>query len=118
MLAAEHLLDFGGVHLRLEAVEAALEIGKHLFALLRPFEQHAEVVDLLGETVAQLDVFGEPSLALEGLLRVGLVVPEIRRRDFQLELRELPGIVSIVKDSSASRKPASAGRRNGGSNRR
>jgi hypothetical protein len=86
--------------------------------LLRPLEQHADVVDFLGETVAQLDVFGEPALPLQRLLGVGLVVPEVGRRDLQFELRELSGIVSLVKDSSASRMPASAGRWNGGSDRR
>jgi hypothetical protein len=106
VLAAEHLLDLGGLDLRLEAIEPALQVGNHIFALLGPLEQHADVVNLLGEAVAQLDVFGEPALALQGLLRVGLVVPEVRRSDLQFELREFPGIVSVVKDSSASRMPA------------
>jgi len=35
----------------------------------------------------QLEVLGETALALEGLLRLGLVVPEIRRRDLLFELR-------------------------------
>ena len=106
VLAAEHLLDFGGLDLRLERVERALQVGGHVLALLRPFEQHADVVDLLGEAVAELDVFGEPALALQRLLRVGLVVPEVRRGDLQFELRQLSGIVRLVKDSSASRMPA------------
>jgi hypothetical protein len=106
VLAAEHLFDFSGFHLRFDSVERALQIGGHVLALLRPFEQHTQVVDLRGEAVAQLDVLREPPLPLECLLRVGLVVPEIRRPDFQFELRQFSGIVRMVKDSSASRRPA------------
>jgi hypothetical protein len=54
---------------------------------LRPFEQHAEIVDLLGQAGNELEVFGEPPLALEGLLRFGLVVPEIGRGNLLFELR-------------------------------
>jgi hypothetical protein len=54
---------------------------------MRPFEQHADVVDLLGEAVALLDVLGDPALALQRLLRLGLVIPETLRRDLSFELR-------------------------------
>jgi len=53
---------------------------------LRPLEQDADVIDLLGEAIAELEVFGEPPLALQGLLRFGLVVPEGRRGDLPFEL--------------------------------
>ena len=49
--------------------------------ILFPKDQDADVVDLLGEAVAELDVFGQPPLALEGFLGLGLVVPEVGRRD-------------------------------------
>jgi hypothetical protein len=86
VLAAEHLLGFGGIDLRFERIERALEIAGHVLAGARPFEQHPEVIDFLGEAVAQLEVFGETPLPLEGLLRLGLVVPEIRRADLAFEL--------------------------------
>ena len=65
----------------LENVKGAAEIGGHVFAALRPLEQDAKVVDFLGQAVAQLDVLGKTALTLEGLLRCGLVVPEIGRGD-------------------------------------
>jgi hypothetical protein len=86
VLAAEHLLGFGGVDLRLEGVDRLLEIGADVLTALRPFEQDAEVVGFLGQAVAQLDVFGEAALPLQGFLRLGLVVPEIRRGDLSFEL--------------------------------
>jgi hypothetical protein len=86
VLAAEHLLGFSRLDLRFERVERFLEVGGHVFARLRPLEQDADVVDFLGKAVAQLDIFGQPALALQGLLRLGLVVPEIRRGDLLLEL--------------------------------
>jgi hypothetical protein len=87
VLAAEHLLGFGGVHLRVERVERAPEIGDHVLAALRPFEQDADVVNLAGKAVAQLEVLGEAALPLQRLLRLGLVVPEIWRGDSLFELR-------------------------------
>jgi hypothetical protein len=53
---------------------------------MRPLEQHADVVDLFRNTVAKLEVFREPTLALARLLRLRLVVPEIGRRDLPFEL--------------------------------
>jgi len=87
VLAAEHLLGFDGIDLRFERVERLRQIRRDLFAAAGPFEQHADVVDLLAEAVALLEVFGEAALPLEGLLRLGLVVPEIRGGDAAFELR-------------------------------
>jgi hypothetical protein len=86
VLAGQHFLGLGRVHLRFERVQRARQIRDHVLAALRPFEEHADVVDLPGQAVAELDVFGEPALALQRFLRLGLVVPEIRRRDFLFEL--------------------------------
>jgi hypothetical protein len=87
VFAAQHLLGFCGIDLRLDRVERALEISGHVLTRLRPFEQHAEVVDLFREAVAQLDVFRETALPLQGLLRFGLVVPETGVGDLAFELR-------------------------------
>jgi hypothetical protein len=81
VLAAEHLLGFSGVDLRFERVERFLQIRDNFLALLCPFDEHADVVDLLGEALAQFDVFGKTPLPLQRLLRVGLVVPEAGRGD-------------------------------------
>jgi hypothetical protein len=86
VLATEHLLGFGRVNLRLERIERRFEIRGDVFPALRPFDQNADVVDLLGQAVAQLEIFGEPPLTLQGLLRFRLVFPEGRRRDLLFEL--------------------------------
>jgi hypothetical protein len=54
---------------------------------VRPLEQHAEVVDLLGQAGHQLEVFGEPALTLQGFLRCRLIVPEAGRGNLLFELR-------------------------------
>ena len=70
----------------LRIIERTLQIGFHRLSTLRPFEQHADVVHLLAEAVALLEIFGETALPLQRLLRLGLVVPEIRRGDLLFEL--------------------------------
>jgi len=87
VLAAEHLLRLDGVDLRLERIEGARQVAGDVLAAARPFEQDADVVDLLAEAVALLEIFGKAALPLEGLLRFGLVVPEIGGGDAAFELR-------------------------------
>jgi hypothetical protein len=81
VFAAEHLFGFRGVDLLLERVEGLGQIGGDVFTTLRPFEEYADVVDFLGEAVAELDVFRKTALPLQRLLRLGLVVPEVGRGD-------------------------------------
>jgi hypothetical protein len=64
VLAAKHLLRLSRVDLLFEGVEGLGQIAGHILAALRPFEQDTDVVDLLGEAVAKLNVFGETSLPL------------------------------------------------------
>jgi hypothetical protein len=52
VLATEHLLGFRRVNLRLERIERRFEIRGDVFPALRPFDQDADVVDLLGQAVA------------------------------------------------------------------
>jgi hypothetical protein len=87
VLAAKHLLGLGGFNLLLERIQRPLEIGGDVFPALHPLEQDAEIVDLLGEAVAQFEVLGETALTLQRLLCFGLVVPEIRGGDLLFELR-------------------------------
>ena len=106
MLAAEHLLDLGGLDLGVELVEAALQVGDHVLAGAGPFDQHAEVGDAAAERVAQLRVLAQAAAALQGALRLLLVLPEVRRRDARFEGCDLAGVGGPVKDSSAGRWPA------------
>jgi len=87
VLAAEHLLGFDRIDLRFECIERARQVAADILAAARPFEQDADVVDLLREAVALLEIFGQAALPLEGLLCLGLVVPEIGGGDAAFELR-------------------------------
>jgi hypothetical protein len=86
VLAAKHLLGFGGFDLLLEHIERLLQVGGDLLAALCPLEQDTDVVNLLGKAVAEFEILSQATLALQGLLRFGLVVPEVRGRDFLFEL--------------------------------
>jgi hypothetical protein len=87
VLAAEHLPGLDGIDLRFERIERLHQVSRHVLAALTPFEQDADVVDLLAKAVALLEIFGEASLALEGFLGFSLVVPEIGGGDPAFELR-------------------------------
>ena len=81
VFTAEHFLGFRGVDLLFERIEGLGQVGGDLFTALRPLEQYADVIGFLGKAVAQLDVFRQAALALQRLLRLGLVVPEVGRGD-------------------------------------
>ena len=118
VLAAQHLLDFAGIDLGFERVERPGQVGGHVLTGLRPFDEHAGVVDPLLEGIAQLDVLAQALTAAQRHLGFGLVVPEVGRGDARLEAAQLFVEASGVKDSSAGRRPASAGRWNDGSDHR
>jgi hypothetical protein len=113
VLATEHLLDLGAFHLTLEIVQRRLQIGAHVFALLRPFEQDTKVVDLLDQRIAQLEILGNAAPPLQRFLRLGLVFPEIRSGDAGLELGQLADGMRRVKDSSADLERVSRDLRSG-----
>ena len=80
VLAAEHLLDLAGLHFLLERVERLTELGVDRLARLGPFDEHGEIVALLLERRHQLVVLLQATAALQDLLRVRLIFPEIGRR--------------------------------------
>jgi hypothetical protein len=89
VLAAQHLLDLAGLDLLRERVEGLRELGIHGLARLRPLDQHREVVALFRERHDQVAVLFQAAAALQYFLRLGLVLPEIRRRRARLEARQL-----------------------------
>jgi hypothetical protein len=105
VLAAEHLLDLGGLDLGFDLVETALQIGGDVLAGTGPLEEDAQVGNAPAERVTQLGVVAQAAAALQRALRFLLVLPEIRGGDARLEGRELSGIGGTVKDSSADRRP-------------
>jgi hypothetical protein len=101
VLPAEHLLDLRRLDLRLERVQRALQIGRHVLARLGPLEEHTKIVELANERIAEIDLFAQAAAPLQQLLSFGLVGPEIWRADALLDVGELLGWVRGVKDSSA-----------------
>jgi hypothetical protein len=114
VLAAEHRLDLGGIHLGFESVQRPRQIGGNALTLFRPLEQDAEVIELPLDRPAELDLVGENAPASEDLLRLALVLPEIRGREARFDGAQFAGRVRGVKESSASRGLASPGLRSGG----
>jgi hypothetical protein len=89
VLAAEHLLGFARIDLRLEVVERAREIVADRLPRLRPFDEDAEIVNASLEAAAQIAVFLETAPPLQELLRPLLVFPEIRVCDALFDAGEL-----------------------------
>src|SRR6185503_5498750 len=107
VLAAEHLAGFGGLDVLLEVVEALQQVAVDGLASLGPFDEHAEIVGAGLQRVAERELLVEPAAALQQLLRLGLILPEVGLGDAGLDAVELGTRSGCVKDSSADRKPAS-----------
>jgi hypothetical protein len=100
VLAAEHLLDFAGFHEPRELLDAVGQLAGDLFALPGPFDQDRQVVGAAAQRVDQLDLLFDAAPALQGLLRLDLVLPEVGSRRAGFYLGELFGRLRGVKDSS------------------
>ena len=104
VLAAEHLLGFTGVDLRGEIVEGAAEIVGNRLPGLGPFGENGEIFEALAQRLAEVAILFEAAAALQQLLRRGLVLPEVRRRDALFDGLQLAGGMCCVKGSSAGRR--------------
>ena len=118
VLAAEHLLDLAALDKAGELLDAVGELRDDVFPLARPVDEHAQVVRLGRERGDQLDFFLDTPAALEDLLRLDLVAPEIGRRGARFYLGELVSRACGLKDNSGDRRRASRGPDTGGSNHR
>jgi hypothetical protein len=85
VLASEHLLDLGGLNLLIEGLERLSELGVDRLPRLGPLEQDGEIVALLPQRDDQIAILLQAAAALQYLLRVGLVFPEIGRGGARLE---------------------------------
>jgi hypothetical protein len=117
-LAREHRADLGRLDVALVDVDAGLQIAQHVLALPRPIEEDRQVVGLLAQRLGQRAVVLDLAAALQDLLRVGLVLPEIRRRDGRLDLGQLALQPRFVKAPSADQRRGTTGRRSCGRVRR
>jgi hypothetical protein len=106
VLAAEHLLDLGGLDLLVERVERLGELGVDRLPRVGPFEQDGEVVAPLLERGEQIAILLEPSATLQDLLRLGLILPEVGCGGARFEARQLLVGSSGFKDSSGGLRHA------------
>src|SRR5688572_22414034 len=118
VLAAEHLLDLAALDETGELIEAVSQLRSDVFPLARPVEQHAQVIGLRLERGDELDLFLDAPAALEGFLRLDLIVPEVRGGGARLYLGELVLGACGFKDNSGDRRPASRDPDSGGSSHR
>jgi hypothetical protein len=109
VLAAQHLARLGGLDVSLELVEAARQIPVDGFTRLGPLDQDGQVVRAPLQGVGEVQFFFEAAAPLQQLLRLTLVVPEVRLGDAGLQLVELRAVTRDVKDSSAGRRCVSPG---------
>jgi len=108
VLAAEHLLDLGRLHLALQLVEPAREVGFDRLALLQPLGQHGQVLAALLQGIAQSDVFFQAPAPLQQLLGFGLVRPEVRFTDARFDAADLVVESCNLKDNSACPRTSSS----------
>jgi hypothetical protein len=107
VLAPEHLLDLGGVHLGLQLVEAAVEVLVDGLALIEPLADDGEVVGGGLQLAGEVHVLAEAATPLEHALGLGLVAPEVGCGDALFEPGDFLLGASGLKDNSAGRRPAS-----------
>jgi hypothetical protein len=99
--AAEHLPDLGGFNFLFERFDGTLQVGADILALLRPLQQHFEIVEFRDDGIAEVDFLGQPLAALQRFLGVSLIRPEVGRGDARLYRVEFVRRIGGVKDSSA-----------------
>jgi hypothetical protein len=106
VLAAEHLLDFGRLDLAAQRVEALRELARHVLAGPGPFDEHRQVVRPALQRRDERALVIEAAAALEGFLRLRLVLPEIRFGDPGFQAAQFFVGVPGLKDSSADLRSA------------
>jgi hypothetical protein len=107
MLAAQHLAGLRLLDVRLELVEPLGEIAVNRLTGLGPLDEDAEVVGATLEGLTGRQLFIEAATALQQLLRLAGIFPEIGVGNAAFDLFELRTMARFVKDSSANRLPAS-----------
>jgi hypothetical protein len=103
-LAAEHRPDLGGLDVPAVGLDAPLQIGQHVFALLRPVDENLQVLGLTPKRFGKRAIVFEAAPALLGFLSVRGVLPEVRSRNGGLDLCQLALDAGFVKAPSAGRR--------------
>jgi hypothetical protein len=115
--AAEHFLDLGRLNLTVECLEGLAELGVDCFPCLGPLDEDGQVVAFLPERVDQIAILFEALAALQQLLRLRRVLPEIRGRGARFQAGQLVLRTGGFKDSSASPRRGPSGPHSGASDR-
>ena len=104
VLAAEHLARLGKLDVALEVVQALEEIRFDRLARPGPLDEDAEVVAAARQRLGERQLVFDAASALQQLLRLGLVLPEVRLGNARLYAIQFSAGASGVKDSSADRR--------------
>ncbi len=80
-LAGQHGPDLRGLNVARVSLQGGAEIGRNVLALLRPVEEHGQIVGLFAQGFGEQPLVVQPPPALQRLLRCRLVLPEIGRGD-------------------------------------
>jgi hypothetical protein len=112
--AAEHFFDFGRFDGGLELVQTTHEVAGHILALTCPLDEDAKILGAALQRLTRGGVFLDPAPALQDLLGLGLVLPEIGLGDPLLDIGDLLRRVGGVKDTSGDPSPACSDPRTGG----
>jgi hypothetical protein len=77
VLTAEHFLDFAGLHFLIEDVEPLREVPFHGFSGCHPLGKNLQIVALAAQREHKVAILFHPAAALEDLLGLRLVLPEV-----------------------------------------
>src|SRR5580700_10578905 len=103
-IARQRRPDLGGIEVARELAEATRQVGPDVLALTRPVDEDAEIVGLPPKRFRERAIGLEPPPALQDLLGVGLVLPEVGCGGLRLEFGQLAIESGFVKAPSAHRR--------------
>ena len=106
VLAAEHFFNLGGIDFGLQFVDAAVQIGAHVLALSGPFDEHGKVFGSAPQRLRERDFLFEAPAALQQLLRLRLVLPEIGLGDAGFDSGQFLLRTCGLKDTLGDRRRA------------
>jgi hypothetical protein len=99
-LAGKQRPDLGSFDVTPERVECRRQIGGDLLALLRPLDEHGDIVGLFAKRGGQITVAFEAATPLKGLLRSRLILPEVGGRRLGLDVGQITVQAIFVKAPS------------------
>jgi len=109
-LAGQHRPDLCRLHVARVALERRSQLALDRLALLRPVEEHGQVVGLFANRGGQRAVALEPAPPLQDLLGRGLIFPEVGRGGLGFDVGQFAREAGFVKVPSARRRRARKGR--------